>query len=179
MGATIPNLKKARKNADITTQQAFADKLGVSVDTVSKWEQGVNVPGIETLIKIADICKCDTDYLLGRIDGETHDLCFVQDYTGLSKEAIECLRSFNKEQLSFVNQLITRKSVITKDGESAVRFLTFYSMLIRDQKALSDPHNMNAQLQIAGMQHNVLFEMESFIRELWGEGLKDGKHKEN
>lgn len=47
----------SRKNKDLTQEQ-LAEKLGVSINAVSKWERGLNLPDVslmETLCNILDI----------------------------------------------------------------------------------------------------------------------------
>jgi len=46
-------LKELRKEKDITQEQ-FAEIMGVSSRTVSRWETGVNMPDLDLLIQIAD-----------------------------------------------------------------------------------------------------------------------------
>lgn len=46
-------------------QVDLANKLGVSVLTVSRWERGINYPTGSQLIKMSRIFDCSTDYLLG------------------------------------------------------------------------------------------------------------------
>ncbi|WP_143457382.1 helix-turn-helix domain-containing protein, partial [Klebsiella pneumoniae] len=43
-----------------------AKRIGVSQPAVSKWDNGVKLPSIETLCKLADLYCVSTDYLLGR-----------------------------------------------------------------------------------------------------------------
>lgn len=47
-----------------------------------------SMPTAEKVSNICDILGCDIDYLLGRIDEQTHDLDFVCKYTGLSAKAV-------------------------------------------------------------------------------------------
>lgn len=56
-------LKKRRQELGIT-QQELADKLFVSRQTVSNWENGKNYPDIPTLILISDYYSLSLDYLL-------------------------------------------------------------------------------------------------------------------
>ena len=44
---------------------AVAKKIGVSNATCTKWKGG-SIPNGETLIKLADYCKCSIEYLLGK-----------------------------------------------------------------------------------------------------------------
>lgn len=47
-------------------QKDLADYLGVSIGTISNYEQGVHNPDLNTLGKIADYYDVSVDYLLGR-----------------------------------------------------------------------------------------------------------------
>lgn len=46
------------------TQQKIAEKLGVTPQAVSKWENGTSLPDAETIRSIAQLMDCSTDYLL-------------------------------------------------------------------------------------------------------------------
>lgn len=48
------------------TQTELAEKLGVSGQSVSLWEQGRAKPSIERLVQCSELFGCSTDYLLGR-----------------------------------------------------------------------------------------------------------------
>lgn len=64
-------LKKLRENfvmanGDKMTQDDLAKALGFSgKSTVSQWEAGVRSPDPTTIVKIAKLFNCTTDYLLG------------------------------------------------------------------------------------------------------------------
>lgn len=47
------------------TQETLALKLGVTRQTVSKWENGISVPDVDALAKIADIFGVSVSELLG------------------------------------------------------------------------------------------------------------------
>lgn len=55
---------KERRKALGLTQQELADRLFVSRQTVSNWENGKNFPDIPTLIAISDQVDLSLDYLL-------------------------------------------------------------------------------------------------------------------
>lgn len=56
-------LSKLRRTQNYTQEQ-FADLLGVSRQSVSKWESGTAYPETEKLIKIGEMFNCSIDYLL-------------------------------------------------------------------------------------------------------------------
>jgi transcriptional regulator with XRE-family HTH domain len=58
----IFNLRKASG----LTQEALADKLNISFQAVSKWENGQSLPDITLLPALADIFGTSIDKLLGR-----------------------------------------------------------------------------------------------------------------
>lgn len=53
------------RNSHKMTQETLALKLGVTRQTVSKWENGISVPDADTLNKIADILDVSVIDLLG------------------------------------------------------------------------------------------------------------------
>ena len=57
-------LKELRSKNNLT-QKELADKLHVSFQTVSKWENGENEPDIATLKELATLFNCSVDYLIG------------------------------------------------------------------------------------------------------------------
>ena len=59
--------KELRKENNLT-QSDLAKQLFVSQDTVSLWELGKSLPDIKLLIKLTEIFKVSSDYLLGLKD---------------------------------------------------------------------------------------------------------------
>lgn len=64
--AKIGNFIAARRKNLGLTQQQLADKLSVSFQAVSKWENGHSVPDVPMLCALADYFEVTTDELLGR-----------------------------------------------------------------------------------------------------------------
>ena len=58
-------LYELRKQAGLS-QEAFAEKLGVSRQAVSKWECGASMPDTDNLITIANLYNISLDELIGR-----------------------------------------------------------------------------------------------------------------
>lgn len=103
------NLGEARKTARYKTQDAFAEALGCSVESVRNWEQGRTVPETGTLFQIAELLDCDLDYLIGRIDKPTHDIKFISDELRLSEEAVEKLqRIASRDRANGLSETLSR-----------------------------------------------------------------------
>ena len=62
-------LKKLRGEKELT-QKDLADKLHVTFQTVSKWENDENEPDITTLKELAKLYNCSVDYLLSEEEQE-------------------------------------------------------------------------------------------------------------
>lgn len=85
-------LKELRKEKGLTQEQ-FAEMMGVSGRTVSRWETGANMPDLSILIQIADYYNVDMKEIL---DGERKSeimekelketLMKVADYSEIEKE---------------------------------------------------------------------------------------------
>ena len=50
------------------SQETFGEKLGVSRQSVSKWETDQSVPELDKIVAISELFEVTTDYLLGRTD---------------------------------------------------------------------------------------------------------------
>lgn len=64
-------ISEARKQAAFTQEQ-LADRIGVSVQAVSKWENGHNLPDIENLMLIAEITNKPYGFFLDPNDGKEY-----------------------------------------------------------------------------------------------------------
>jgi transcriptional regulator with XRE-family HTH domain len=64
---TGEKLAKLRKESNLT-QEELAEKLFVTRQAVSKWEQDLAFPETEKLVQISKLYNCSVDYLLGNSD---------------------------------------------------------------------------------------------------------------
>lgn len=73
------NLKSLRKDRDLS-QEEFAEIIGVTRQSVSKWELGEGYPDVEKLLIIAKSFNVSLDWLMGLISC-FEDLCNLgQEY---------------------------------------------------------------------------------------------------
>ena len=73
------NIRKNRREKNLS-QETFAERLGVSFQTISKWERGECYPDIEMLPQIANFFGVTVDTLLGADQcREREDVAAIQD----------------------------------------------------------------------------------------------------
>lgn len=78
------NIRKLRRENDVT-QEMLADNLGVTFQSVSKWERGETYPDITMLPAIASFFNVSCDELLGTqaAENEKRILSYIDTYTDL------------------------------------------------------------------------------------------------
>ena len=67
----LSRLKQLRRERGLS-QRALADLLGISQQSVNKYENHNIEPDIELLCQIADVFDVSIDYLVGRSDDQNH-----------------------------------------------------------------------------------------------------------
>ena len=78
LGKQIKALRQSRG----LTQEQLAEKMDVSVQTISRWEKSVNYPDITMLPILASFFNVTTDYLLCVNENNGDKVQFTRDYTG-------------------------------------------------------------------------------------------------
>lgn len=76
IGTRLCDLRKMRN----MTQKELAEKLSLSVNSISMYERGLSTPNDDVKIRIAQIFHVSLDYLLGNTDEK------VQNPSGLCSE---------------------------------------------------------------------------------------------
>ena len=102
------NIRKFRKKNDLT-QEALADRLGVSYQSVSRWENGATYPDLELIPAIAEVLAVTVDELMGmpQIEKEKRATeafdelrreCIKRDYD--ADKIVELLRDIRRNYLT-------------------------------------------------------------------------------
>lgn len=84
-------IKELRTESKMT-QEELANKLNMSRQAISHWENGINEPGIGDLIKLTTILNVSADYLLGITDIKEN---FKTD-KGLELYINDCMKVYTK-----------------------------------------------------------------------------------
>ena len=81
------NIRAFRKKNDLT-QEALADRLGVTYQSTSRWENGTTYPDLELLPAISEILSVTVDELLGMPQIEKEKRA-IETYDELRRECIK------------------------------------------------------------------------------------------
>ena len=81
------NIRNFRKKNDLT-QEALADRLGVTYQSISRWENGATYPDLELIPAIAEALAVTADELLGMPKIEKENRA-VQTFDELRRECIK------------------------------------------------------------------------------------------
>ncbi len=118
IGRTIRELRQKRG----ITQEEFSEALRVSVQTVSRWENGVNAPDLSVLPWFAVYFRVTTDYLLGleRSDTMAKLMKTIETFELASKrEAEEMVLKFKGEKFP-----VLKDYKITAEGNKTILEVT-------------------------------------------------------
>lgn len=91
----LNNLEKQRKEKGYTSQEKFADKIGIDRSTYNGYVNGNSIPS-DILIKMSKLLNVSTDYILGLSDCRSVDNDYISKETGLSDDAINRLTEHKK-----------------------------------------------------------------------------------
>ena len=118
------NIKNLRKKRDIT-QEELAEHLGISFQSISKWERGDGFPDITMLPDLADFFDISIDELIGadRISGGVFSDIYIQaheyELNGDYDKAIDLLRETLKKYPNHYDLTAKLASVLLlKDNNS-------------------------------------------------------------
>ncbi|MDD6347386.1 MAG: helix-turn-helix transcriptional regulator [Lachnospiraceae bacterium] len=103
-------LKQLRERAGLS-QEKLAEKLNVSRQVVTKWENESGIPRIENLKALADFFHVTIDELLGRTEASNADL--MTEY----RRTIEALREYSQTTVHLLEQAIILGSRMAAAGQ--------------------------------------------------------------
>ena len=87
------------------TQNFLADRINISRQVLSNYENEINQPSPDVLIKFADIFQCSIDYLLGRED-DLGVISLQSQTAELSPDGQELLDMFSALDADYKAQIL-------------------------------------------------------------------------
>lgn len=116
--------------AEKLTGAKLGEALGVSKQSVSKWENGLSYPDFDTIIKLSEIFNVSTDYLLGRTD--------IKNQSEKISNAVED----DPELIEFWNELKEREDLQLLFKQTKNLSPKDIKQIIRIIKAIEDEEDM-------------------------------------
>lgn len=99
----VKNLKKLRIEAGISQQQ-LADVIGVSQQSINKYENHSIEPDISIIIAIAEYFNTSVDYLVGNTDIiRKYEVLYTFDLNEKEKDLIEKYRKASEKDRQIVD----------------------------------------------------------------------------
>ena len=89
------NLKKLRKDLNLS-QEDLADKLGISRQSISKWESGVVYPEMDKMVQLCKLFNVNMDDLINNDVAEVNN----------TKQAKNTINKFIDSFFRFVNKTV-------------------------------------------------------------------------
>ncbi len=135
------NLKSIRKMKNVS-QEDLADKLGVSRQSVSKWETGENYPSMQNIVCLCSIFKCKMNDL---VHEDFDDLEFMDEEIKMSVAKLNEKEQKNIKVISQILYMIGRIGAII--SRVAIGFVVLAMVIIpillnsieiKDNKIIAD-----------------------------------------
>ena len=108
IGETIASLRKQKG----MTQNELAEKMNVTDKAVSKWEQDLSCPDINTISKLADILDVSVEELLKAKKKENSNTTQMKDLINLIFKAVALAMGIAVVVLNILNQIDIKSSII-------------------------------------------------------------------
>ena len=89
------NLQKLRKEKGISQEQ-LAEQLGVTRQSVSKWESGASYPEMDKIVALCNMFHCDMDVLINKDITEERER---KDATGIVKNLFQSAANYVKKTI--------------------------------------------------------------------------------
>ena len=131
IGSFLRELRKEQK----ITQEQFAEKLGISARTVSRWETGSNMPDISLLSEIADFYDVGIPELIAgerksdEMNEEVKEVAnAMSDYAGAEKaKLVKSIRNLSIFGLIALIVYLVLRETGAYEGNTVLRYAYGYS----------------------------------------------------
>lgn len=120
-------IKRLREEAKMQ-QKDLAKKVGVTVASLSGYENDISEPSLHTTMKLAEVLGVSIDYL---VSGKKEPLQeIIEEKTGLTTNAVRVLMRFNQIDMDYAD--IVSEIIETTDFQDAITELGTAKQIIAD-----------------------------------------------
>ena len=116
------------------TETAASKKLGISITTISLYENGKQMPSIDDLKRYCTVYNTTMDYILRGIDAQDTEYIQICEYTRLSEDSLKIIKAMNQKNITTLDELLQSQSLekflgylhTLQVAGAATQFLTTY-----------------------------------------------------
>lgn len=163
------NIVNLRKNRNLTQAQ-LAETLNMTSAAVSKWETGVAVPDLDTLVALADYFRVPMDDLLGRTLERPRVVLFAPEKE-VERTALRLLKDYNYQVLGVGHSLEEMEELLIRLKEQGEHTDKIIMELVEYETSqvlvkLSELNNRYGCGGLAGSSSTSLKKMERNLRNM-------------
>ena len=169
--ATFPTRLRELLAPKGVTITALADKLEISRQAVSQYQDGSTQPNLQSLAEIAKYFGVSTDWLLGLTDVRTPnmDVRAIANYTHLSDKAIERLNSLTAIEGGDMYLIMLSAMIESPELYRLIGQIRYYIDRLAEYEASSkdDPAAFDAaEHKIASERYGVTYSFEKLLNDV-------------
>ena len=169
--ATFPTRLRELLAPKGVTITALADKLEISRQAVSQYQDGSTQPNLQSLAEIAKYFGVSTDWLLGLTDMRTPnmDVRAIANYTHLSDKAIERLNSLTAIEGGDMYLIMLSAMIESLELYRLIGQIRYYIDRLAEYEASSkdDPAAFDAaEYKIASERYGVTYSFEKLLNDV-------------
>lgn len=139
------NLQFLRKMSNKMTQEELAEKLGVSRQTVSKWELDIGYPEMEKVIELCNLFSCSMDQL-------------VRENINISDEAYSDIRMEEVKAFRYIKYAV----VSVEPEEDAIRHVSQWA----EDLNISKPEIIGWDFPVVSQEQTNVYNMHGYAAAL-------------
>lgn len=169
--ATFPTRLRELLAPKGVTITALADKLEISRQAVSQYQDGSTQPNLQSLAEIAKYFGVSTDWLLGLTDMRTPnmDVRAIANYIHLSDKAIERLNSLTAIEGGDMYLIMLSAMIESPELYRLIGQIRYYIDRLAEYEALSkdDPAAFDAaEHKITSERYGVTYSFEKLLNDV-------------
>ncbi len=169
--ATFPTRLRELLAPKGVTITALADKLEISRQAVSQYQDGSTQPNLQSLAEIAKYFGVSTDWLLGLTDMRTPnmDVRAIANYTHLSDKAIELLNSLTAIEGGEMYLIMLSTMIESPELYRLIGQIRYYVDRLAEYEATSkdDPAAFDAaEYKITSERYGVIYSFEKLLNDV-------------
>lgn len=150
------------------SQEELAENLGISRQSVSKWESGASIPDLERIVKMSELFGVSTDYLM---KDELEEVSFSESKDKYEEDNV---KSVSVEE---ANSFMDLSRIFARQIANAVTTFILSPMLVICLGALAEDGRMNEELA-GGIGTSILLIMVAIGAAICiFNGLRMGKYE--